>query len=90
MEYDFEVQYKPGLENKAANALSRFPTYAKMQTLTVSKGISWEQLRLNSRLLYNYYSRTLMERMARFGMEECYTTKGRWFYPRILCLFHYC
>jgi len=34
MGYSFEVVYKPGLENKAANALSRVPSMAEVNQLT--------------------------------------------------------
>lgn len=36
--FDFEIQYKPGCENKAANALSRNPSFEGMlQAVTVSQ-----------------------------------------------------
>jgi len=33
--YNFDVVYKPGLENKAADALSRVPPTAQLNQLTV-------------------------------------------------------
>lgn len=32
--YDFEIQYRPGLENKAADALSRMPSNGQFAALT--------------------------------------------------------
>ena len=43
--YSFEVVYKPGLENKAANALSRVPSSVQLNQLTAPKLIDIEVIK---------------------------------------------
>lgn len=43
---DFEIQYRPSLENKAADALSRLPRIADLAVVTVSKALDLGELQV--------------------------------------------
>lgn len=42
--FDFEIQYRPGLENKAADTLSRLPNAAEFQLLSIPIELDFEEL----------------------------------------------
>lgn len=42
LEYDFEILYQPGLQNKAADALSRMPTPTEIRVLTTTTLVDLE------------------------------------------------
>ena len=42
--FDFDIEYKPGLENKAADALSRKGVVARLYALTVPAAIQLEEI----------------------------------------------
>lgn len=44
MGYDFEVQYRPGTENKAADTLSRIPAQTELATLTLPMLLDVQQV----------------------------------------------
>lgn len=55
MGYDFEIQYRPGIENKAADALSRVPPQVKLTAISCPMVIdlrsTLEQIEADRRLV---------------------------------------
>ena len=46
--YDYEILYKPGRENSAAEALSRVPGSPTLNALFVSQAKIWEEIKIAS------------------------------------------
>ena len=42
--YDFEVKYRPGMENKVVDALSRMPKEVSLATLSIPKVITMAEI----------------------------------------------
>ncbi|GJS38830.1 putative mitochondrial protein [Tanacetum coccineum] len=45
MGYDFDIQYKAGIENKAADALSRREENTQLMVMSIPSVVNWEEMR---------------------------------------------
>lgn len=45
MSFDFDIQYKPGTENRVADALSRMPHETELSTMSVPLVLHWEVIK---------------------------------------------
>lgn len=84
MGFDFEVQYKPGLKNKTANALSRLPLYAELKMLTILWELIGSSCVVKLRQILNYElssrlcNRIRIARQVGLGLEMFFVTKEKW------------
>ena len=88
MGYDFEIQYRPGMENRAANALSRLHSSVTLMNLIIPWVLQLDQLKKEvdeDETLQEFIKEVLEDPMNRpefTWVDGQLLYKGKWYLPK--------